>query len=103
MMRFNPPARRPNPVFSEEYKVLRTVLADERRRAGLSQAGLAARLGKASSHIAMIERGQRRIDSLELFLMAKCLDADPMRIWSRIVRDLEALEAAGRQQPQAST
>ena len=37
--------RRPNPVFSDEYGVVRDVLVAARREAGLSQRALAARLG----------------------------------------------------------
>jgi transcriptional regulator with XRE-family HTH domain len=83
--------RRPNPVFSPEYRCLVAVLIDARCAAGLSQRSLAARLGRASSHITMIERGQRRVDSLELYLMAKALGADPVELFRRIAIRLETL------------
>ena len=55
-------SRRPNPVFSDEYAAIREVWIAARRRSGLSQRDLAARLGKCSSHIGRIEAGQRRVD-----------------------------------------
>lgn len=88
-----PAFRRANPVFSEPYGVLRTMLRDARHAAGLSQRELAARIGKHPSHVAMIERGQRRIDALELYRMARVLDADPAGLLARIGEQLEALDA----------
>ena len=83
--------RRPNPVFSDEYQVLRTLIVAERRKAGISQSELAARLGKAKSHIALIERGQRRVDTLEFYLIARCLGVDPADAFSRVAAELDAL------------
>jgi transcriptional regulator with XRE-family HTH domain len=91
-------SRRPNPVFSDEYRVLRETLVQARRTAGCSQAELALRLGKAKSHVAMIERGQRRVDSLELYLMARCLGLEPRALFGRIADGLDRLsdEALGQ-------
>jgi ribosome-binding protein aMBF1 (putative translation factor) len=91
-----PTLRRANPVFSEPYAILRDVLLEARRAAGLSQRDLAARIGKHPSHVAMIERGQRRVDALELYRMAHALDATPMALLARIAHRLEALDAAER-------
>jgi transcriptional regulator with XRE-family HTH domain len=88
--------RRPNPVFSDEYRVLLDVVRQARRRSGLSQRELATRLGKAQSHVCMIERGQRRIDSLELYFMAKAVGVDPGALFGQIARRLDDVaEAAG--------
>lgn len=84
-------SRRPNPVFSEEYRVLRNAWIEARVEAGFTQTRLAAGLGKSKSHIAMIERGQRRIDSLELYRMAKCLGCDPVELFSRVSRGLDEI------------
>lgn len=89
-MSFN---RRPNPVFSDEYRVLVGVIVEARSEAGLSQRGLAAKLGKSASHISMIEAGQRRVDALELYRLANCLDVDPAALVQRISRRLDALAA----------
>ena len=89
-----PTARRANPVFSEPYAILRDVLVEARRAAGLSQRDLAARIGKHPSHVAMIERGQRRVDALELYRIAHALEASPMTLLTRIASRLEALDAA---------
>lgn len=86
--------RRPNPVFSDEYGVVRDVLVSARREAGLSQRALAARLGKTGSHVAMIERGQRRVDLLEFCRIAESLGLSPDALVGRISAQLGALRAA---------
>ena len=87
--------RRPNPVFSDEYAAIREVVIDARRTARLSQAQLASRLGKANSHVALIERGQRRIDSLELYWIACNLGVAPEALFERIARKLDRLTGRG--------
>jgi transcriptional regulator with XRE-family HTH domain len=87
--------RRPNPVFSEEYCVIREALLAARRRSGMSQRELAARLGKCHSHIVMIERGQRRVDTLELINLGRILLGDPRLLLHEILRRLEAPNLAG--------
>lgn len=85
--------RRPNPVFGPQYARARDVLLRARRRAGLSQRALAHALGKASSHVTRIERGQRRIDLLEFHAIARVLRRDPVELFSELDAELERLEA----------
>jgi transcriptional regulator with XRE-family HTH domain len=81
-------------VFSDEYRALLDVVRQARRKAGLSQRALAQRLGKAQSHIGMIERGQRRIDSLELYFMAKAVGVEPEALFEQIARRVDAVAQA---------
>jgi ribosome-binding protein aMBF1 (putative translation factor) len=91
---FHRTPRRPNPVFSDEYNVVREVLIEARHQAGLSQRALAARLGKTGSHVAMIERGQRRVDLLEFCRIAESLGTSADVLVHRIAGQLGALKAA---------
>lgn len=84
-------ARRPNPVFSEDYRALIEVLVATRRRYGVTQRLLAERLGKAHSHVSMIERGQRRLDTLEAFRIAQCLGVRPLELFAEMEARLESL------------
>ena len=93
--------RQANPVFSDDYKVIRQALVDARRTAGLSQASLAARIGKAKSHVAMIERGQRRIDALELYVVAEALGIDPETFFATIAQQLNAFRSAASAVPRS--
>lgn len=76
--------RRPNPVFGEEYAELRRILKTARSEAGLSHRSLARRLGRHASHIAKIESGQRRVDVLDLYLLARALGLEPDALFSAI-------------------
>lgn len=78
-------------MFTDEYRALIAVVVAARREAGLSQRALAQRLGKASSHICMIERGQRRLDTLELYQIAKAIGVRPSVLFCKIEDRLELL------------
>lgn len=53
-------------VTSKGYKVLLACLKEAREGAGLSQADVAARLDMSQSQISKCERGERRLDVIEL-------------------------------------
>jgi ribosome-binding protein aMBF1 (putative translation factor) len=97
---WRPQVRRPNPVFGEDYDALRRALIRARRRAGLSQRQLAAAIGRAQSHIGLIERGQRRVDALEMYYFAKAMGFPPLALFAEIVLHLEGRPgAAGEDDP----
>lgn len=81
-----PSLRRPNPVFSDEYRAMVQVLIAARRRAGLSQRTLADRLSKSPSHVARIEAGDRRVDLLEAFRIAEALGVHPEPFFAELAR-----------------
>lgn len=56
----------PKSIHSSEYKTVIKKLRVAREAAGLTQSEAAERLGKPQSYISKIERGERRIDILEL-------------------------------------
>jgi len=87
--------RRPNPVFSDEYRAIREVLVEARRTAGLTQRDLARTLGREYSHVARIEAGQRRIDALELYRIAKSVKLDPSELFGRMCQRIETSTAEG--------
>jgi transcriptional regulator with XRE-family HTH domain len=53
-------------IHSGQYRVFLRTLQQARRRAGLTQAELAARVKETQSFISKCERGERRIDVVEL-------------------------------------
>ena len=75
-------------VTPKDYAALGEVLAAVRRQAGVTQDELAGRLKKPQSFISAYERGQRRVDVLELLLIVRALDVDPQTVFSRIVGTL---------------
>ncbi len=73
-------------VQSREYKVVGAALAAARDHAGLTQAQLARLLRKPQSFVSNYERGQRRIDVLELLRIVEALKADARVVFMDIVR-----------------
>ncbi len=53
-------------VTSEGYKVLLACLKEAREGAGLTQADVAERLDMSQSQVSKCERGERRLDVIEL-------------------------------------
>lgn len=82
-------------VTPDEHKVVGKVLAKFRKKAGLRQQDLAARLDKPQSFISSYEAGQRRIDVLELLRIAASIGADPEEVFSAIAHQHGA-ETAGK-------
>jgi transcriptional regulator with XRE-family HTH domain len=67
-----------------EHQHFLKLMIGARKKAGLSQAALAARLGKPQSFVAKYEGGERRLDVIEFLLVARAIGVDPVKI----VRDL---------------
>ena len=66
----------PRSLFSKPYGELLSLLVSARRDAGLRQVDLAERLGKPQSFVSKIERGERRIDVVELIVVARAIGVD---------------------------
>ncbi len=64
---------------SIEHQKLIALLTSARTKAGMTQQQLADRLGKPQSFVAKYEGGERRIDVVELVVIAKVLNLDPAR------------------------
>ena len=73
-------------VQPKEYKVVGAALASARERAGLTQQQLAKLLRKPQSFVSNYERGQRRIDVLELLRIVEALRGDARVVFADIVR-----------------
>jgi transcriptional regulator with XRE-family HTH domain len=78
----------PKSVFTDGYAVLLDALRRERASAGMKQADLAAALGKPQSFVSKIERGERRLDLVELVIVLQALGADPMAFIGDVVHAL---------------
>lgn len=53
-------------TFTREYQLLCTLVREFRERAGLTQVQLAERLGETQSFVSKSERGERRLDLVQL-------------------------------------
>ena len=63
-------------IRSSGHEALRVALIAARKAAGLTQEQLAARLKQHQSFVARVESGERRIDVVELIVLARALGTD---------------------------
>ncbi|MEO8035623.1 MAG: helix-turn-helix transcriptional regulator [Acidobacteriota bacterium] len=68
-----------------ELTALGRILVSARGRAGMKQSEVAARLGLPASYLSKIEKGTRRLDVIELVLIAEAIEADP----AELIRELQ--------------
>lgn len=62
---------------NSDYQLLLTVLKAARKRASVSQVDLAEGLGNTQTFVSKCERGERRIDAVELVEFAEALGVKP--------------------------
>jgi transcriptional regulator with XRE-family HTH domain len=63
-------------IYSHDYRLFLRLLRDARRQAGVTQTELANRLGRTQSFVSKCERGERRIDVVELRKFCNALEVD---------------------------
>ncbi|MBY3251773.1 helix-turn-helix domain-containing protein [Rhizobium laguerreae] len=71
-------------LHSKRQEVLVAAIAEQRRAKGLSQAQVAKALGRHQPFIANIESGERRVDLLELLVLADIIDLDVHALIDRL-------------------
>ena len=74
----------PKTIRSSGQIALTKILVKERKNAALSQSSLAERLRCHQSLVARIESGERRIDVVELIIIARAIGIRPEEIVARI-------------------
>lgn len=67
-------------IRSKGQDALCQALVDARIRAGLGQEDLAVKLKRHQSLVARIETGQRRVDVVELVVLARAIGFDPIEL-----------------------
>ena len=73
-------------VEAKHYQIVGACLAGARRRANVTQDELAARLKKPQSFVSEYERGQRRVDVVELLVISRALSVDALELFGEIAR-----------------
>jgi transcriptional regulator with XRE-family HTH domain len=62
----------------EAYRVFLRLLRNTRESAGITQKQLASRLNETQSFVSKCERGERRLDVIELFMFCAVMDVDAL-------------------------
>jgi transcriptional regulator with XRE-family HTH domain len=73
-------------IFTARHEALCAALVSARKKAGLTQAELAARLNRGQSFVSKYERGELRLDVVEFFEVCDAMKVDGLallRTWSR--------------------
>jgi transcriptional regulator with XRE-family HTH domain len=60
-------------IFTREYDVLRKLLREVREEAEVTQVELAERIGETQSYVSKCERGERRLDLVQLRSFCRAL------------------------------
>lgn len=63
---------------------LKDFLIEKRKKAGLTQAAVAKKLGRYQSFVATVEAGQRKVDVVELLAFADAIGFDPREAIKRL-------------------
>lgn len=67
-------------THNTDYQLLLSILKTTRKRMGVSQVELAKRLGNTQTFVSKCERGERRIDAVELVEFAEALGVQPQEL-----------------------
>jgi transcriptional regulator with XRE-family HTH domain len=79
-------------IYSREYEVFREVLRQVRTRTGLTQVELAERLKVGQSWVSKIERGELRLDIIQLRIYCEAMDIS----FGEFVEELEGALKDGK-------
>lgn len=71
-------------IFTNKYQRFRRLLIAARKKAGLTQAQLALKIGQPQSFVSKYELGERRLDVIEFLEVTAALEADA----ARMLRDI---------------
>ena len=75
-------------IYSREYQAVLELLRDLRRESGITQVELAKRLRLTQSLVSKIERGDRRLDIIELRSFCRAIGIGLTEFVSRLEREL---------------
>ena len=71
-------------IRSKGQEALCQALVDARIKSGLSQKELAVKLRHHQSFVARVESGERRIDVVELVVLARAIGFDPFEVLAMV-------------------
>lgn len=73
-------------IYTEEYEVVLELLRQLREQSGITQVELAEKLGQSQSYVSKVERGDRRLDVVQLRTICHTLGGT----LPKFIDDLEA-------------
>jgi hypothetical protein len=73
-------------IHSPQHQVLRELLIAARKRARMTQAEVAQKLGRPHSFVAKVEVGERRLDVVEFVALVSALGQNPVRLLTDLLK-----------------
>jgi len=73
-------------IYSKENQYLLGLMVQARLKMGVTQAELAKLLDKPQSFVSKYEKGERRLDVVELITICRVLKVDARKIFNRMLR-----------------
>ena len=83
-------------TFTPLYEHFRRKLVEMRQKAGLTQRDLARVLRREHSFVSRIEQGERRLDVVEFYWVAKACGRDPKRVAADLMREFAGIDGGGK-------
>jgi transcriptional regulator with XRE-family HTH domain len=75
-------------IYTAEYAQLLRLLRETREQANVTQTELAERLGRSQSFVTKFERGDRRLDAIQLRTICQALGTDLVSFVAELERRL---------------
>lgn len=75
-------------IYTREYAAVLRLLKEARERAGLTQVDLAKKLRQSQSYVSKTERGDRRLDIIQLRTICRTLGLSLTEFVHRLEREL---------------
>jgi transcriptional regulator with XRE-family HTH domain len=75
-------------IYTDEYGALLALLRAARREAGLTQVQLAQKLGQSQSFVSKVEKGDRRLDLIQLRTICHALGTTLPQFVQRLEEEL---------------
>jgi transcriptional regulator with XRE-family HTH domain len=79
-------------IYSREYGVVLRLLREARTKAGITQVELAKKLRQTQSFVSKIERGDRRLDIVQLRTLCRIFGLTLVEFVERLEKELKSRE-----------
>lgn len=76
-------------IYTREYAAMTRLLCEARENAGITQVELAEKLGQSQSFVSKFERGERRLDLIQLRTVCAVLGVTLPEFVNRLERALK--------------
>jgi ribosome-binding protein aMBF1 (putative translation factor) len=77
-------------IYSREYGVVLRLLREAREKAGITQVELAKKLRQTQSFVSKIERGDRRLDIVQLRTLCRIFGLTLVEFVGRLEKELKS-------------